>query len=133
MTMNTSSRKIMTALFCAYIGAIFFLCFMKGDNVPDVQLTLFGIPTDKIVHFCMFAPYPVLSFLAFCRESISKRRKIMVLTISVILGAGLAYGTEQLQGLTDYRSYDITDFYADLAGICCGTLATLIFILSKRQ
>lgn len=123
----------MTALFCVYIGAIFALCFMKGDNVPDIQLTLFGIPTDKIVHFCMFAPYPVLSFLTFCRGIMSKRRKAMVLIISIILGAGLAYGTEQLQGLTDYRSYDITDFYADLAGIGCGSLATLIFILDKRQ
>lgn len=106
---------------------------MKGDGLPEVQFTLFGIPTDKLAHFCMFAPYPVLAFLTFRPEIMSKGRCVLLLLVLAVSGAGLAYGTEQLQGLTDYRSYEIADFYADLTGLGCGFIATMILILVQRR
>lgn len=131
--MKISSRQIITTLFCVYIAAVIFLCFMKGDGLPEVQFTLFGIPTDKLAHFCMFAPYPVLAFLTFRPEVMSKGRCVLLLLVLAVSGAGLAYGTEQLQGLTDYRSYEIADFYADLTGLGCGFIATMILILVQRR
>ena len=67
--MKISVKTIMTVLFCIYIATLVFLCFMKTDSVPDVQFTLFGIPADKLVHFCMFAPYPVLPFRHFIAKT----------------------------------------------------------------
>ena len=131
--MKITSRSILTIMFCVYLAAVFILCFINGDGMPKVQLTLLGIPADKLAHFCMFVPYPMLSFLAFRPQEASKRREIMLLCILAALGVGLAYGTEQLQGLTDYRSYELADFYADLTGICFGSLATLILILFRRR
>lgn len=131
--MKISSKKIMTVLFCAYIAAIALACFIKGDNIPDVQMTIFGIPTDKFVHFCMFAPFTVISFQAFHPSGASKARLLMLLAILAVSGAGLAYGTEQLQGLTDYRSCDIMDFYADLMGLACGTAAILGHIIFRKK
>lgn len=128
-----SIKTIMTILFCLYIAAIILLCFMKTDSVPDVQFTLFGIPADKLVHFCMFAPYPVLAFQAFHPKDGSVWREAVVLTVLVILGIGLAYGTEQIQGITDYRSYEIADFYADSTGIAAGTVLILIQMAFRKR
>ena len=132
--MNKSSIKIMmTILFCLYIAAIVLLCFMKTDGVPDVQFTLFGIPVDKLAHFCMFAPYPVLAFQSFHSKDASLRRDIALIAVLAVSGLGLAYGTEQIQGLTDYRSYEIADFYADSIGLTAGTVAVLTQIIFKKR
>lgn len=131
--MKTRVKTIMTALFCAYIAAIALLCFMKTDSVPDVQFTIFGIPTDKLVHFCMFAPYPVLAFQTFHSRDVTLWRELVLLAVLSVFGLGLAYGTEQIQGMIDYRSYEIADFYADSTGIAAGTLAVLIQIAFRER
>ena len=131
--MKVSIKTIMTVLFCVYIATLAFLCFMKTDSVPDVQFTLFGIPMDKLVHFCMFAPYPILAFQSFHPNEASTWREIAVLAVLVVLGSGLAYGTEQIQSMTDYRSYEIADFYADMTGIAAGTSIVLAQILFRKR
>lgn len=131
--MKISSKTIMTALFCAYLAALFILCFMKTDSVPDVQFTIFGLPADKIVHFCMFAPYTILAFQAFHQEGSSIWREMMLLGIILVFGAGLAYGTEHIQGLTDYRSYEMADFYADAVGLGVGTAAVLLQTVFRKR
>ena len=132
-TMRTRIKTIMTVLFCIYIAALAFLCFMKTDSVPDVQFTLLGIPTDKLVHFCMFAPYPILAFQTFHPDNASAWRELIILAVLAILGLGLAYSTEQIQSLTDYRSYEIADFYADSIGIAVGTAVVLVQIAFRKR
>lgn len=131
--MKISIRAIISTLFCIYIAAIFFLCMMNGDNVPDIQMNLLGIPMDKVAHFCMFVPYPILSFMTFQPVEAPPSRKTMLLAVLVISGAVIAYATEQLQGMTGYRTYEIKDFYADLVGLATGTLAVLAYLSLKRK
>lgn len=131
--MKIKSKTIITVLFCVYIAAIALLCFMKTDSVPDVPFALFGIPMDKLIHFCMFAPYPLLAFQTFHSKDVTLWRELILLAVLAVLGLGLAYGTEQIQGLTDYRSYEIADFYADSTGIAAGTLIVLIQIASRKR
>jgi len=131
--MKINPKAISAVLFCAYLAALATACFIKGDSVPDIQFTLFGLPLDKIVHFCMFAPYPLLSFLTFRTKEAGKARTALLITALTILGIGLAYGTERLQGLTDYRAYEIADFYADVTGLACGLLVLTAFISYKRK
>ena len=127
------SKTIITAIFCLYLGAIAFLCFMKTDSVPEMQFTIFGLQTDKIAHFCMFAPYPILAFQTFHEQESTIWQEMLLLGILVISGAGLAYGTEQLQGLTDYRSYEMADFHADTLGLAAGTAAVLLQTVFRRR
>ncbi len=123
----------MTFLFCIYIATLVFLCFMKTESVPDVQFTLFGIPADKLVHFCMFAPYPVLAFQTFHNNNVTFWRELILLGVLAVFGLGLAYGTEQIQGLTDYRSYEIADFFSDAMGIAAGCVIVLIQIAFRKR
>ena len=130
--MKVKIKTIMTVLFCIYIAALALLCFMKTDSVPDVQLTLFGLPMDKIVHFCMFAPYPVLAFHTFhVKDGIW--RELALLAVLAVTGLAVALGTEQLQGMTGYRSYEIADFYADSIGLATGTALILIQIAFRKR
>ena len=59
--MTTPKTILARILFLLYLGAIALLCFMHVDKLPDVQKFIFGIPTDKIVHFGMFLPFPILA------------------------------------------------------------------------
>ena len=95
--------------------------------MPDVQRSFWGIPTDKIVHFLMFFPFPILAFLAF--DGYSAKPWLSVLGTVAIFAAGilLAVGTEVGQArLTTYRSGDVNDFKADLLALGISSLIVLL-------
>lgn len=131
--MKKSTKQIWIAVLCLYFFAIIYLCFLKPDSLPEVRPDLWGIPFDKVVHFAMFFPYPILSYLAFRPAGRSRTVRSVVLLILFATGAGLAMGTEQLQGVTGYRSCDINDFYADVVGMGTSSLILLIFIILSKD
>lgn len=51
-------RVLSALLLLFYIGAVAFCCFWKFTSLPSLELKIFGIPKDKIVHFLMFLPFP---------------------------------------------------------------------------
>ena len=131
--MKVNIKRICIAAFCAYLVAVAVLCFIRPSSLPEVNIkTLFGIPADKLVHFLMFLPYPVLSGMSF----MSRKRNIFVnlitLGILVLTGVGIAYGTELIQAYTGYRSYEIADFKADVAGIAIGTAGAFFGMLYMK-
>ena len=70
----TRSQKIaFQVLFFFYVAAVLFLCFAHFEQTPAIEWSLWGIPSDKVVHFCMFFPFPILAFLAFDRYTDSVR------------------------------------------------------------
>ena len=107
--MNKKSFHVF--LLIAYLAVLCWLCFGKFDSVtasfPGYTL---GIPTDKIVHFIMFLPFPLLCWLL------------------IFFGAGclLAAGTELGQTLIAYRAGDPGDFLADGIAIAFSTVIALI-------
>ena len=119
-------RHIYTALFCLYILAVCFLCFTKGEQLPDVPSIWFGLPADKVAHFIMFLPYTPLAYLTFAPEKGSIWRKIAVIMISATIGFGLAVATERIQGILGYRSEDALDIFSDSIGLGAGTAITVI-------
>ena len=56
--MSQKQKIAFRILFFLYIAAVLYLCFGRFDNAPSIELNLWGIPTDKIVHFLMFFPFP---------------------------------------------------------------------------
>ncbi len=127
-------KKIaLSVLFCLYIAAVAYLCFAKPDQMPQLPKTWFGLPSDKVGHFLMFLPFPLLAFMTFEGKDISLGRKLMLLGVIVAAGAGMAVGTEHIQAQLGYRAAEHTDMLADTAGLIAGTAATLTYILSGKK
>lgn len=113
-------------LFVVYLAAIAFLCFMHADKIPDMQKTLFGIPTDKVAHFLMFLPFPILTFLACDHVTNKVWSAVLFAVLTFAVGAAIAWGTEYIQGMLPYRSRDVADFRADLLALGISTLGVFI-------
>ena len=126
-------RILYITAFCIYLAAVGVLCFIRPSSLPEMEIkTFLGLPIDKVLHFLMFLPYPVLSGLVF----INREQKIpgitAIMLILAITGIGVAYGTEMIHAQTEYRSYEIADFYADMTGIAAGVILAASYIAYTR-
>lgn len=120
-------------LFCVYLTAVGVLCFIKPSSIPEIDIKVFlGIPIDKILHFLMFLPYPILAGPVFVRRERGLASGILTLALLSVTGAGVAYGTELIQAHTGYRSYEIADFHADITGIITGSLIAMGYLTYTR-
>ena len=126
-------RILYITAFCIYIGAILYLCLTKPDNLPQTEFLIFGLPADKVAHFTMFFPFPILMYLMFFDRSRSRWKDMLILVAAIALGIGAAFGTEYLQALTQYRSSDIKDTFADIKGLSTGALIVLTHILLRKR
>lgn len=124
--MTTPKTILARLLFFLYLCALATLCFMHVDKLPEVQKTLLGIPTDKVVHFIMFLPYPILAYLAY--DHLTNRLSSAILFAVITLAAGLliAYGTEFIQGKLPTRTMDINDFKADALAVAISCIFVFI-------
>lgn len=130
--MKISRRHIAFIVFCLYLASVAVLCFADPADMNTESFSIFGIEADKVAHFLMFLPYPVLAYLTFENSDSGKARAIICLATITLTGTAVAIGTEYLQGMTEYRSYDIKDFAADCAGLLSGSLIILTYILLKK-
>ncbi len=111
-----------------YLGVVAFLCFGHFDSMSEVSNEFFGIPTDKIVHFSMFFPFPLLAYATFVHKKAGKWKSLMYIVIIYAAGCLLGGLTEIGQGLTDYRSCDINDFRADALGMALSSIIAAIIV-----
>lgn len=127
------NRNLYIIAFILYMTAVLALCLIKTDSMPDVKDSFLGLPTDKIVHFIMFFPFVILGGLSFIKPDHNIKTILLVLGLLTIVGMGIAAGTEKLQALTGYRTCDINDYYADMAGIITGSIITLLITLRNKS
>ncbi|MBQ9309839.1 MAG: VanZ family protein [Bacteroidales bacterium] len=120
--MTTPKTILARLLFVVYLAAVAFLCFMRVDRLPDVQKFILGIPTDKIAHFLMFLPFPILAYLAYDHLTNKVWNAVAFAVITLGVGLLLAYGTEYVQGKLPYRSMDMADFKADAIAIALSSI-----------
>ena len=121
------ARTISRYLLILYIIAVAILCFGRFSGGIDMSSEWFGIPKDKIVHFAMFLPYPVLMYMAFYQTGHKPAYLVLFLCAIIAVGGILAGTTELIQGLLAYRSADINDFRADCLGILTGSILTTAY------
>lgn len=121
-------RHIFAALFCLYILAVCFLCFTKGEQLPDVPSTWFGLPADKVAHFIMFLPFTPLAYATFAPVSEGIWRKLAVALICTAVGVGLAFATERIQGMLGYRAEDTYDMFSDIIGLATGAALAIVIV-----
>jgi hypothetical protein len=80
--------------------------------MPVVPPSESEFPTDKVVHFAMFAVCAFLSFRAW-----GVRFGVMMVLLALMMFAGL---TELLQMLIPGRSGNLLDYLADATGVLMG-------------
>ena len=80
-------------------------------------MELWGIGVDKFVHFLMFLPFPILAYYSFSKEA-----KFVIL----LAGCIFALATECVQGMSEYRSFELGALAADMLGLISGSTITLI-------
>lgn len=132
--MKIPLKKIFRYGFVIYLLVVLYLCFGRFDRTPDIPWSILGIPSDKLVHFCMFFPFPILAFLAFDKYTETPKSTFLFSAVTWALGLLLAFGTEWGQAhLTDYRSGDPWDLLADALGITLSTVLVIIWDLSKQK
>lgn len=116
-------------LFLAYVAAVAWLCFGTFKPDPSIPRSIFGFPTDKVVHFLMFLPFPILGTIAF--DFRSWWRTLSVMTILANLAA---FTFEQLQSrITTIRITDPKDLNANFLGISLGLLIAILIGLFARK
>ena len=84
--------------FCVYIASILALCLIKPDDLPQPEIYFFGLPVDKVVHFLMFLPFPVLVYMMLFENTRKKWQDMLILAggppSSRLEGLRLLYGLE---------------------------------------
>ncbi len=120
-------------LFGLYLVAVAVLCFGKFDGAQDEPRDLWGIPTDKIVHFLMFFPFPILACLASGGYRGERWQATFRTVIAFLAGCAFAAATEWVQTWLSYRSGDPVDFGADALALLLSSAIVLIIVLAKHR
>ena len=132
--MKKRLKIIFQVAFGIYLVALLLLCFGRFENAPSLPTAFLGIPTDKIGHFCMFFPFPILAFLAFDKYTETPKSTLLFSSLTFVAGVLLAIGTEWGQAhLTSYRSGEPWDLAADLLAILLGTLLIIYWDIRKQR
>ena len=127
------SNLIAVFLMIVYLAAVAYCCFGVFNSIPNVQRSYFGIPTDKIVHFLMFFPYPFLCFMMIDNHKNGLWHRLLLVLASFLSGCMIAASTEIGQSFTTYRSGDIRDYYADILALGIASFITLIAAMLKPE
>ncbi|MGN1215215.1 MAG: VanZ family protein [Candidatus Cryptobacteroides sp.] len=127
------SNRLALVLFLLYLAGVAYCCFGSFSGMPQVTPSLMGIPTDKIVHFCMFFPFPFLCYLTFDTHTSKPSHAVLLSIISFITGCIVAGGTEIGQSFLQYRSCDIKDFAADVLSLALSSCLTLYLDIRKMK
>ena len=129
--MSKRNVTIARILMLLYIAALAYLCFGHFSNLPQISRKFLNIDTDKIVHFIMFLPFPVLFY--FCIGKNPRNAFMALLAVLGIFLAGclIAAGTEIGQKFIPDRASDPKDFLADSIALGLSSLAVFIIMVIK--
>ncbi|MBO4428217.1 MAG: VanZ family protein [Bacteroidales bacterium] len=125
--MTTAKSILSRLLFLLYLAAVATLCFISSDKFPTIQKTIWGIATDKLAHFAMFLPFPILLYLAWDHRSSKPSGAIGFAVLNFAAGTLIAALTEWIQKFLPTRCMDLHDFNSDLLAL--GVATVLVFII----
>ena len=131
--MTPRQLKYARIAFVVYLVALAVLCFGKFPQSQDAPMELFGIPFDKIVHFLMFLPFPLLAYLAYDRYKGRSWSSVLWASAAFLVGCAVAAFTELVQSRLPWRSGDPADFRADALAVGLSTFVVLFFVLVKPK
>ena len=127
-------KKILTTYPISTL-IIVLIIFLSLFNPPQTQLDNVS-NMDKIAHFCMYGGLELIIWIEYLRKRTSPPyigNILIMFLIPVIIGAALELAQSVL---TDYRSCEMFDLIADMAGTVAGLLAGWLYyklISGKKQ
>ena len=133
MKPNRTRSIIFSIAMVLYIGVVAYLPFANCEKLSSIPRLFLGIPTDKVVHFCMFFPFPILAYLAYDKLTDTPLKAFAALLSICAIGAIFAGLTEIGQSLLPYRYEDISDFRADCLAIGIAGIRTFIVGVVKTR
>ena len=131
MKQNRIRARIFQIIMIIYLAAVGFLCFANFHQMPDVPKSFLGIQMDKVVHFLMFFPFPIVAFLAYDRFTNTPLQALAALISICAVGGAFAGLTEVVQDFLPYRVKDFNDFGADCLAV--GIASVLVFIIDVSK
>ena len=124
-------RLLARIVFLLYLAAVLYLCFGNFSDMSSVAKHFLGIESDKVVHFLMFLPFPILFYMAFGWRTRNPWHSMLMALAILALGCLIAAGTELVQELIPYRAADIADFMADFLALCISSTVTFFVDQNK--
>lgn len=125
-------KHVFRVLTLLYIVAVAVFCFANFSSLPVTHGRFFGIETDKLIHFSMFLPFPILVSLSFPPASRKWLARVGALMLYLLTGCVLAAVTEYIQGQLPYRTMDPRDFVADVCGMVVAIVIVIVFWVRRR-
>ena len=129
--MKKSTVILFRVLIVLYLAAIAVLCFGHFGNLPQIHSKILGFEEDKVVHFLMFLPFPLLSYFAVGKNPASPWKALGEVLLIFLAGCLIAAGTEAGQSFLPYRTTDPKDFQADTIALALCSLAVFILMIVK--
>ena len=128
--MTPRIRNIGRGVLAVYVIVILCLCLGTFQGPSGMWKTLLGIQLDKVIHFIMYLPYPLLALWAFYQGKNWGRFLLVVL----LIGVAYSGAVELMQALfTDSRSAEWGDLLANTLGMgTTGLLSALVFFIREK-
>ena len=119
------NKYLWRGLTLVYLLALCYLCFSTPDSLPSVENWNFFIPADKLVHFLMFFPAPVLLYLSLGKHWETVRKALPTVGLCFLICCVLAGTTAIIQNFRPGRSMSFGDWIADTLGMSLSCLLLL--------
>ena len=116
-------------LLVLYLICLGILCFGNFSGMPEMEKKILGFDPDKVVHFLMFVPFPILAWLASGRRPSGPWPALGLTLLLFLIGCALAACTEIVQQFLSWRSADPRDFSADALALALSALIVFIKML----
>ena len=129
--MKRNTVLLARILMILYVVVVAFLCFGHLNDLPHIHGKVLGIDQDKIVHFLMFLPFPLLCYFAIGKNPSGPWKAIGTVLLIFLAGCVIAAATEIGQDFLPYRSADPKDFLADAVALALVSLVVFILMLVK--
>lgn len=116
-----------------YLVVVTILLLTDASAFPKPPRFDLPIPADKIVHFLLFTPFPVLAYLSVKKDLRVNWKSVLVMLLVFAIGCVFAVLSELAQSFTPTRTTDIDDVLADGIGMLCSSVGTIVILLFRHS
>jgi VanZ family protein len=122
------SQKLHKVLFYVYILILLTLLCVKFSDKIKIPSFFLGIPSDKWIHAILFFPFIILFRLGAIFQ-----KELSLIQLYFLIALPFAAFCESLHYFIPYRTFSVSDFYANAIGLLIGTLISIPILRFKNK